>query len=169
MLIYDFAGWMRIARRGEQPLIEKHHPGGTLRFRIIPKGSTQKGSKMADNYYYMWEFITSVTIVVLVAAYIIHDRIRLRYDQLNETERRRKTLRLNGMTQTLLGAYAAVTGVGWIIYMQTHRIFVSPELEGFHNLVPAILMGGIGFVVLVFGLRKYWHGEDASQSGPRAG
>ncbi len=122
---------------------------------------------MAENYYYMWEFITSITIIVLVAAYIIHDQIRLRYQKLDEPDQHRKTARLNGITQTLLGAYAAIAGLCWVIYMQTHRIFISPELEGFHNLVPAILMGLIGILTFVTGLRKYRHGESAPENSPR--
>jgi hypothetical protein len=38
--------------------------------------------------------------------------------------------------------------------MQTHTIYISPELEGFHNLVPAIVMGVIGLIVFAGGVTK---------------
>lgn len=29
---------------------------------------------MTETYYYLWEFFTSITILALIAIYIIHDR-----------------------------------------------------------------------------------------------
>ena len=47
---------------------------------------------MGELYYYMWEFVTSVTIIILVAAYIIHDRLKLRYEKIeDEIEKKHKT------------------------------------------------------------------------------
>jgi len=42
---------------------------GCLRFILI-----QRRFKMTETYYYMWEFFTSITILALIAIYIVHDR-----------------------------------------------------------------------------------------------
>ncbi|MBS3759581.1 MAG: hypothetical protein KGY61_13075 [Desulfobacterales bacterium] len=114
---------------------------------------------MAESYYYMWEFVTSMTIIILVAAYIIHDRIKLRYQKLEEAESQRKINWLNGVTMTILGILAVLGGGSWVAYVLTHKIYISPELEGFHSKVPGLLMALIGLVVLVAGLRKYLNPE----------
>lgn len=111
---------------------------------------------MGELYYYMWEFVTSVTIIILVAAYIIHDRLKLRYEKLaDEAEKAFQLERLGMMTKIILGILAFVGGLGWIAYMQTHTIYISPELEGFHNLVPAIIMSVIGLLVLGGGIKTH--------------
>ncbi len=111
---------------------------------------------MGELYYYMWEFVTSVTIIILVAAYIIHDRLKLRYEKIeNEAEQTAKLEKLAMMTRIILGGLAFFGGLAWIVYMQTHTIYISPELEGFHNLVPAIIMSGIGLIVFGGGFKKY--------------
>ncbi len=110
---------------------------------------------MGELYYYVWEFVTSVTIIVLVAAYIIHDRLTLRYEKLEENEKNLKLERLSMMTRIILGVMAFLGGLGWMFYMQTHTLFISPELEGFHNMVPAIVMGVIGLIVFAGGIQKY--------------
>jgi len=110
---------------------------------------------MAPNYYYMWEFVTSLTIIILIAAYIIHDRIKLRYENLDEKEKIRRTIRLGGVFQLILGILAMAGGTCWIIYMKTVKIYISPELEGFHNFIPPIIMGIIGIILFIVGLKKY--------------
>ncbi len=110
---------------------------------------------MGELYYYVWEFVTSVTIIILVAAYIIHDRLTLKYEKLEENERDLKLERLSMMIKVTLGLTAFLGGLGWIFYMQTHTLYISPELEGFHNLVPAIVMSVIGLIVLGGGIQKY--------------
>ena len=110
---------------------------------------------MGELYYYVWEFVTSVTIIILVAAYIIHDRLTLKYEKLEENEKRLKLERLSMMTKITLGIMAFLGGLGWIYYMQTHTLYISKELEGFHNLVPAIIMSVIGLIVLGGGIQKY--------------
>ena len=111
---------------------------------------------MAPNYYYMWEFVTSITIIILVAAYIIHDRIRLRYESLDEAEKIQKTTRLGGVMQLILGTLAALGGICWIVYMKNVKIYISPQLEGFHNYVPAIIMSIIGLILVVVGGKRYF-------------
>jgi hypothetical protein len=39
---------------------------------------------MTETYFYMWEFFTSVTILLLIAAYVIHDQIRKRKEKTAE-------------------------------------------------------------------------------------
>jgi len=116
---------------------------------------------MGELYYYVWEFVTSITIIVLVAAYIIHDRLTLKYEKLDEKERNLKLDRLSMTTKISLGLMAFLGGLGWIYYMQTHTLFISKELEGFHNLVPAIVMSFIGLVVLGGGIQKYLKGGNS--------
>jgi hypothetical protein len=110
---------------------------------------------MADSYYYMWEFVTSMTILILVAAYIIHDRIRLRYAALDEKERLSKENRLNSITMLVLGACAAVGGACWAYYANTHEIYITASLRGFHTILPGILMGIVGLILLAVGAKKY--------------
>ena len=111
---------------------------------------------MGELYYYVWEFVTSVTIIILVAAYIIHDRLKLRYEKLtDDAEKSAKLEQLSMKTRLILGVLAFFGGIAWIIYMETHTLYISPELEGFHNLVPAIIMSVIGLLVFGGGFQKY--------------
>jgi formate hydrogenlyase subunit 3/multisubunit Na+/H+ antiporter MnhD subunit len=110
---------------------------------------------MGELYYYVWEFVTSVTIIILVAAYIIHDRLTLKYEKLDEKESALKLDRLSMRIRITLGLIAFFGGLGWMYYMQTHTLYISKELEGFHNLVPAIIMSVIGLIVLGGGIQKY--------------
>jgi Na+/proline symporter len=111
---------------------------------------------MAPEYYYMWEFVTSLTIIILVAAYIIHDKIKQRYESLADEEKNRRTLRLGAVTQLILGVLCVAGGIGWTIYMKTVKIYISPELEGFHNFIPPIVMGAVGLILLGAGSKKYF-------------
>ena len=119
---------------------------------------------MAETYYYMWEFVTSMTIIILVAAYIIHDRIRLRFEKLEEPERQQKITWLKGVTMTILGVLALIGGSSWVAYILTHKIYISEELAGFHDKVPGIVMALIGLVVLISGIKKYRHPEEAADA-----
>lgn len=110
---------------------------------------------MGELYYYVWEFVTSVTIIILVAAYIIHDRLTLKYEKLEESEKQIKLGQLSMKTKIILGVLAFFGGIAWMVYMETHTLYISPELEGFHNLVPAIIMSVIGLIVLGGGIKKY--------------
>ena len=112
---------------------------------------------MAETYYYMWEFVTSMTIIILVAAYIIHDRIRLRFEKLEEPERQQKITWLKGVTMTILGVLALIGGSSWVAYILTHKIYISEELAGFHDKVRGIIMVVIGLLVLFSGIKKYRH------------
>ena len=111
---------------------------------------------MGELYYYVWEFVTSMTIIVLVAAYIIYDRMKLRYENLDEKERDLKLNRLNITTKLSLGLLATMGSLCWIYYILTHKLYISPELEGFHNLVPAIIMGIIGLILLAVSIKKHF-------------
>lgn len=122
---------------------------------------------MAESYYYMWEFVTSMTIIILVAAYIINDRIKLRYQKLEETERQRKINGLNGVTMTILGILAVIGGGSWVVYVLTHKIYISPELQGFHSKVPGLVMALIGLVVLAAGLKKYLNPAPDQSNGKK--
>ena len=42
---------------------------------------------MTETYYYLWEFFTSITILALIAIYIIHDR--------RQTKKEREDVPLN--------------------------------------------------------------------------
>ena len=95
---------------------------------------------MADNYYYMWEFVTSITIIILVAAYIINDRLKLRYDSLDEKERPRRINRTDSIMMSVLGILALFGGGGWVYYIKTHQIFISTELMGVDTFIPAIII-----------------------------
>lgn len=119
---------------------------------------------MAETYYYMWEFVTSITIIILVAAYIIHDRIRLRFEKLEEPERQQKITWLKGITMTILGVLAVIGGGSWVAYILTHRIYISEELAGFHDKVPGLIMALIGLVVLFYGIKKFRHPEAQAAS-----
>lgn len=122
---------------------------------------------MAESYYYMWEFVTSMTIIILVAAYIINDRIKLRYQKLEETERQRKINGLNGVTMTILGILAVIGGGSWVAYVLTHKIYISPELQGFHSKAPGLVMALIGLVVLAAGLKKYLNPAPDQSNGKK--
>ena len=115
---------------------------------------------MADKYYYMWEFVTSVTIIILIAAYIIHDRLKLRYDSLDKKERPQRLNRLNSMMMSVLGILALLGGGSWIYYIKTHRIFITEELMGIDTFVPAIIMGSIGLLLIVLGIKKHISAGD---------
>lgn len=110
---------------------------------------------MGELYYYMWEFVTSITIIILVIAYIVYDRMTIRYEKLEENEKNLKLTQLSIKTKIALGLLAFSGGIAWVIFMQTHTIYISPELEGFHNLVPAIVMGLIGLIVFAGGIKKH--------------
>ena len=109
---------------------------------------------MGELYYYVWEFVTSITIIILVAAYIIHDQLTQKYEKLEENEKNFKLEQLSIKTKIILGLLAFFGSIAWIAYMQTHTLYISPELEGFHNLVPAIVMGVIGLIVFAGGVKK---------------
>lgn len=109
---------------------------------------------MAPEYYYMWEFITSITIIVLVTAYILYDQLMIRYNKLPEAEKTRKTTRLKNLTALVLGAYALLGGVGWAGYIKTHRIFITESLMGPDVYAPAVIMAIIGLVVIARGIVK---------------
>ena len=111
---------------------------------------------MGELYYYMWEFVTSITIIILVIAYIVYDRMTIRYEKLEENEKNLKLTQLSIIAKITLGLLAFSGGIAWVIFMQTHTIYISPELEGFHNLVPAIVMSVIGLIVLGGGIKKYF-------------
>ncbi|MGM0452823.1 MAG: hypothetical protein ACQERN_06640 [Thermodesulfobacteriota bacterium] len=111
---------------------------------------------MADMYYYMWEMVTSLTIIILVAAYIIHDRIRLRLEKIEDEKRRTQKLeQLSQMTRSILGGLAVVGGGAWMLFIKTHTIYISEELMGFHTYVPPIIMAVIGIVVLSLAAKRY--------------
>jgi L-asparagine transporter-like permease len=111
---------------------------------------------MGELYYYVWEFVTSVTIIILVAAYIIHDRLTLKYEKIeDEKEKNIKLEQLSIKAKIILGLLAFFGGLGWMYYMQTHTLYISPELEGFHNLIPAIIMGITGLIVFAGGVKKH--------------
>ncbi len=109
---------------------------------------------MADLYYHVWVTVTSLTIIILVAAYIIYDRIALSYQSLEETEKNSRLRRLNSITMIILGGLAFIGSIYWIYYIQTHEIYITKELRGFHDIMPGIIMGGIGLITLVMGIRK---------------
>jgi cytochrome bd-type quinol oxidase subunit 2 len=115
---------------------------------------------MADTYYYMWEFVTSVTIIILVAAYIIHDRLVLKYESLDKKEIPQRLNRLNSMMMSVLGILAFLGGGCWIYYIKTHQIFITEELMGIDTYVPAIIMGSIGLLLIVLGIKKHISAGD---------
>ena len=115
---------------------------------------------MADMYYYMWEMVTSLTIIILVAAYITHDRIRLRYEKIEDEARRTQKLQqLSRITMSILGSLAVIGGGGWMLFIKTHTIYISEELMGFHTYVPPIIMAAIGIVVLSLAAKRYLRTE----------
>ena len=122
---------------------------------------------MGELYYYMWEFVTSVTIIVLVAAYILHDRLQIRYETLDDTEKTRKQGRLNQAVRMTLGVLSFFGGLAWILFMKTHTIYISPELEGFHNLIPAVVMSAIGVILVGGGIRKYFSTGNSTEKTQR--
>jgi len=111
---------------------------------------------MGENYYYMWETVTSITILILIAAYVIHSTIRKRYEALDEAEKNKKTVRLGGAFQLGLGLIAAAGCAFWIYYLKTVKIYISPELEGFYNYTPPIVIGIIGLILLAASAKKYF-------------
>ena len=123
---------------------------------------------MADTYYYMWEFVTSMTIIILVVAYIINDRIKIRFQKkFEEPERQRKINWLNGITMTIVGFLALVGGAGWVLFVLTHKIYITEELAGFHDKVPGIIMALIGLIVLTAGIKKYLNPEPGQADGKK--
>jgi formate hydrogenlyase subunit 3/multisubunit Na+/H+ antiporter MnhD subunit len=115
---------------------------------------------MADLYYHVWVTVTSLTIIILVAAYIIYDRIALSYQSLEETEKAARMQRLNSMTMIILGFLAFIGSIYWILYIQTHEIYITKELRGFHDIAPGIIMGTIGLISLAAGIRKHAAGNS---------
>jgi hypothetical protein len=109
---------------------------------------------MADLYYHVWVTVTSLTIIILVAAYIIYDRIALSYQSLAESEKAIRLRRLDSLTRIILGSLAFFGSAYWILYIQTHEIYITKELRGFHDIAPGIIMGTIGLIALVQGIRK---------------
>ena len=111
---------------------------------------------MADLYFYMWEFVTSMTIIILVAAYIIYDRFKIRYEALPEKEQTAKLHQLGVKTRMVLGPTFLIGGLGWLYFIHTQTLFISKELEGPHNYTPAIIMAIIGLIVFVAGIQKQY-------------
>ena len=109
---------------------------------------------MADLYFYVWEFVTSVTIIILVAAYIINDQLKIRYEKLEGKEKSAKLHSLSVRMRVTLGTIATLGGICWFYYIQTHTLFISKELEGPHNYYPAVTMSVIGLIVLATGIKK---------------
>jgi hypothetical protein len=109
---------------------------------------------MADLYYHVWVTVTSLTIIILVAAYIIYDRIALSYQSLEEAEKTVRMKRLNSTTRIVLGAMAVIGSAYWIYYVQTHEIYITKELRGFHDIAPGIIMGAIGLIAFIKGIRQ---------------
>lgn len=115
---------------------------------------------MADLYFHVWVTVTSLTIIILVAAYIIYDRIALSYQSLEETEKAARMRRLNSITMIILGGLAFTGSAYWIFFVQTHEIYITKELRGFHDILPGLIMGGIGLIVLIQGIRKRSAGKE---------
>jgi hypothetical protein len=111
--------------------------------------------------------VTSVTIIILVAAYILHDRLRIRYEKLDDNEKINKLDRLNQVSRMTLGLLAFFGGLAWILFMKTHTIYISPELEGFHNLIPAIVMSAVGVLLVGGGIRKYFSTGNSTEKTQR--
>lgn len=109
---------------------------------------------MADLYYHMWVTVTSLVIIVLVFAYIIHDRFSMRYEALPEAEQAPKMNRLNSKVMTILGILGLIGGICWEWFLQTHEIYITKSLRGFHDDAPALLMAGIGLIMIIAGIRK---------------
>ena len=40
---------------------------------------------MTEKYFYMWEFFTSITILILIAAYVINDQMKKRKEKAVES------------------------------------------------------------------------------------
>jgi len=116
---------------------------------------------MADLYFHVWVTVTSLTIIILVAAYIIYDRIALSYQSLEETEKEPRMQRLNSITMIILGFLAFTGSICWISYIQTHEIYITKELKGFHDIAPGIIMGAVGLIALVQGIRKRAAGDKS--------
>ena len=109
---------------------------------------------MADHYFYVWEFVTSITIIILVAAYIINDQLKIRYEKLEEKERDAKLHQLGVRMRVGIGTIATLGGICWFYYIHTHTLFITKELEGPHNYYPAVIMSVIGLIVLTTGIKK---------------
>lgn len=109
---------------------------------------------MAALYYHVWVTVTSLTIIILVVAYIVYDRISLSYQSLEETEKAAHMQRLNSTTRIVLGVMAVVGSACWIYYVQTHEIYITKELRGFHDILPGIIMGTIGLIAFILGIRQ---------------
>ena len=124
-------------------------------YKKLSSTQISKGVNMADAYFHMWVTVTSLVIIVLVLAYIIYDRIVIRYEKLIEQECSEKTDRLNSITMAVIGACGAFGGSWWYWYLQTHEIYITKSLRGFHDDAPALLMGIIGLFLLVIGLKRY--------------
>ena len=115
---------------------------------------------MADLYFNIWITVTSLTIIVLVTAYIIYNQITLSYQSLDESEKNIRTQRLKRKMMIILGGLAVIGSISWIYYIQTHKIYITKELRGFHDIVPGIIMGTIGLIVLITGIKQCDSGSN---------
>ncbi len=111
---------------------------------------------MADLYFHVWVTVTSLTIIVLVAAYIIYDRFAIRYEALtDENEKEAKMQSLKSKVMTILGGLAVIGGSYWLYYIQTHEIYITKSLRGAHDIAPPIIMALIGLILLILGIKKH--------------
>ena len=51
---------------------------------------------MTPTYYYMWEFFTSIAIIILVIAYIVHDQIQQRREKEKKSAESKSNADLSG-------------------------------------------------------------------------
>ena len=110
---------------------------------------------MADLYFHVWVTVTSLTIIILVAAYIIYDQLAQRYEKItDEQEKQTRRNRLKSRTMLTLGVLAAGGGAFWLYYIQTHEIYITKSLRGTHDIVPPILMAAIGLILLGLGIKN---------------
>lgn len=109
---------------------------------------------MADAYFYLWEFAVSLTIIVLVAAFMIHERCNKALQTLPEGERQAKRERLHSYTLLGLGGYAMLGGLAWLICVAPRDILVSPGLYGFHVKIPGAVAALVGLFLLVLAWKK---------------
>ncbi|MDY6903216.1 MAG: hypothetical protein SWH61_00890 [Thermodesulfobacteriota bacterium] len=110
---------------------------------------------MADLYFLVWETVTSLTIILLVVAYIVYSRMAGPIEAIdNEDE---KTARLNSLkakTRSIVGGLFLMGGIIWLYYIQTHEIYITKSLRGPHDMAPPIIMSLIGLVLLGLGIRQ---------------
>ena len=115
---------------------------------------------MADLYFHVWVTVTCFTIIILVIAYFIYNRITLSYQSLKESEKIVRAIRLNSKMMIILGGLAVIGSTYWVYYTQTHEIYISKELRGFHDILPGIIMGTVGLVVFIIGIKKRSAGSN---------